>query len=89
VKSSYAIHEAKARFSELVRAARGGRELTITDRGRPVARLVGISEATRLADRLLDLQAQGVLTAYPATTAVDLEPVARRRGALGRFLATR
>ncbi len=89
MKSSYAIHEAKARFSELVKAARAGRELTITDRGRPVARIVGVAESTRLADRLLDLQAQGVLTAFPDRSGVNVEPIVRRRGALGRFLASR
>jgi prevent-host-death family protein len=89
MKSSYAIHEAKARFSELVRVAKSGRELVITDRGRPVARLIGVTESSRLADRLLDLQAQGVLTAFPAAGPVDIKPLARRRGALARFLADR
>jgi prevent-host-death family protein len=89
MKSSYAIHEAKARFSELVRVARAGRELVITDRGRPVARLIGMGEPTRLADRLLDLQSQGVLTAFPEASSADIRPVARRRGALARFLADR
>lgn len=89
MKSSYAIHEAKARFSELVRVARSGRDLVITDRGRPVARLIGMGEPTRLADRLRDLQAQGVLTAFPEIADADIQPIARRRGALARFLADR
>jgi prevent-host-death family protein len=89
VKSSYAIHEAKARFSELVRVVKSGRELVITERGRPVARLVGVPDHARLADRLRDLQAQGVLTAFPDDTGVALEPIARRRGAVKRFLAER
>jgi hypothetical protein len=48
-----------------------------------------VRDSVRLADRLLDLQAQGVLTAFPADTEIDLAPVARRRGALARFLADR
>jgi prevent-host-death family protein len=89
MKSSYAIHEAKARFSELVRVAKSGRDLVITDRGRPVARLVGMGEPKRLADRLLDLQAQGVLGAFPERADVEIQPIARRRGSLARFLADR
>lgn len=89
VKSTYEIREARTRFNELVRAAKCGREVVITERGRPVARLVGLAEPTRLADRLVALQAQGVLTAFPGAVDDDIRPVARKRGALARFLAAR
>jgi prevent-host-death family protein len=78
VKGFDSIEEARARLSELVRAARAGRESTITDRGRAVARIVGVTEPVRLADRLLSLQAQGVLTALPTCTA----PVGSLAGAV-------
>ena len=89
VKSSFAIHEAKARFSELVRVVKSGRELVITERGRPVARLVGVAEEARLRDRLRDLQSQGIIGAFPTSPDAVVAPVVRRRGAVARFLADR
>ena len=88
MKSSYTIHEARARLSELVRAAKRGRELVITEHGRPVARLIGIGELG-VADRMTRLQAQGVLTAFPEQADVELEPITRKRGATKRFLDDR
>jgi prevent-host-death family protein len=40
---SYAVFEAKNRFSELLNAVEHGEEITITRHGNPVARLVSIS----------------------------------------------
>lgn len=37
------VYDAKARFSELVRAVEAGGEVTITRHGRPVARLVPVA----------------------------------------------
>ena len=37
------LREANQKFSELVKAARNGKEVIITDRGKPVARLTSIS----------------------------------------------
>jgi prevent-host-death family protein len=36
------LREANEKFSELVKAARNGKEVIITDRGKPVARLISI-----------------------------------------------
>ncbi|MFM7245853.1 MAG: type II toxin-antitoxin system Phd/YefM family antitoxin [Actinomycetota bacterium] len=38
------VYDAKARFSELVRAVEAGGEVTITRHGRPVARLVPVGD---------------------------------------------
>lgn len=40
------VLETKNRLSELIEAARRGEEVTITNRGEPVARLVGIRPET-------------------------------------------
>ncbi|MDQ2741384.1 MAG: type II toxin-antitoxin system prevent-host-death family antitoxin [Chloroflexota bacterium] len=57
------IAELKARLSEYVARVQTGEEIVVTDRGRPVARL--ISPAPRSASeedqRLLDLQRKGLL----------------------------
>ncbi len=40
------IYEAKTRLSELIRDVRRGEEVTILDRGKPVARLVPLEKPT-------------------------------------------
>ncbi|MDP9284743.1 MAG: type II toxin-antitoxin system Phd/YefM family antitoxin [Actinomycetota bacterium] len=39
------IHEAKTTFSKLVREAEAGREIVVSNHGKPVARLVGYKPA--------------------------------------------
>jgi len=56
------IREAKARLSELLRDVQAGREWVITERGKPVARLVPASAPRGpLEDRLKRLEEAGVL----------------------------
>lgn len=43
------VHEAKTKFSELLAAVEHGEEVTITRRGRPVARIVAAEEAEESA----------------------------------------
>ena len=86
----FSVAHAKARLSLLIRAARDRQEVVITDRGRPVARLVPYEpEEKTLDDRLEALCARGQLLAgigsprdpWPAPTKVP--------GALARFLDER
>lgn len=87
--NTYSLYEAKARFSEVIRLVRKGRTVTVTYRGRPVARIQPIQEeSSALEDRLRRLQDAGVLSA-PSDPSVSLGQIARRQGALGRFLADR
>jgi len=43
--------EANQRFSEMLRDVQGGESFVVTSRGKPVAKLVPIDEATALADQ--------------------------------------
>jgi prevent-host-death family protein len=52
-----AVTELRAHLSEWVERARGGDEIVITDRGMPVARLLGLTTA----DTLQRLAAEGVI----------------------------
>lgn len=45
--------EAKTRFSELVELVRGGREILVTKRGEPMARIVPIGDRKEAIGRLL------------------------------------
>lgn len=57
------VRELKNNLSSYLARARGGEEILVTDRGRPVARLVPVDGPT---DRLAELIAQGL--ARPAKT---------------------
>jgi len=56
------VRDAKANLSRLLADARAGREWVITERGKPIARIVPLAaEGRTLEERLSDLQAAGVL----------------------------
>ena len=84
----YSTYEAKARLSELLRKVRAGQRVIIAHRGEPVAELRKVERPKTLADAVKGLEEAGALAAA-AGVATALRPVARRRGALARFLASR
>jgi len=49
VRSTASVRDAKAHLSSLLRQVRLGTEVVITDRGRPVARLVPVSDESAAA----------------------------------------
>ena len=86
----YSIYDAKARFSELIRTVRNGRTVLVSYRGEPVAEIRPIQETggNELARRLQMLEGLGILV--PRSERVDeLRPIARKPGALQRFLEER
>ncbi len=88
MKDSYSLYEAKAKLSALVKMVRAGRRLVITVHGQPAAELRPVeAEGKGLKDRLAQLADRGVLVRREGSP--RLEPVARRPGALRRFLAQR
>lgn len=62
--STATIHEAKTHFSRFIREVQAGGELVITQRHKPVARLVGLDTAAVGRPRI------GVCTSGP----VDVQP---------------
>ena len=89
MKYTYSLYDAKARLSELVRKVREGHSVTITVHGEPVAEMRPISKTEGgLAARLEELKARGVI--HPAADPrAPLKPIAKRPGALKRFLDER
>ena len=56
------IREAKANLSKLLRMVERGKEVVVTDRGRPVGKLVPISKgALPLAARIKEMEDAGIL----------------------------
>lgn len=80
------IREAKAKLSSVVSRVRAGETIVLTDRGRPVARVVPIAKGeTSLAERLAALEARGWLAAearegnpLPSAMAAEESGVAQR-----------
>jgi prevent-host-death family protein len=85
----YSTHEAKARFSEVIRKVRAGQRVVIAYRGKEVAEIRPLENpGGSLAKTLARLEDQGVL-GRSAKPAARLRRLARRPGALKRFLDSR
>lgn len=86
---TYSTYEAKAKLSEILRKVESGRTVRIARRGKPVAEIrpVPIGQVG-LNERLEDLSARGVIVRAADERSVMM-PVARRAGALDRFLSER
>jgi prevent-host-death family protein len=91
MKRVYSLYEAKAKFSEIVRAVRErGDTIMISYHGEPVAEIRPIEPAgSSVAQRITELEAQGVLVPADSAKVRLPDPIVRRRGALERFLAER
>ncbi len=86
---TYTAYEAKSRFSEVLRQVRSGQSVIIAYRGEPVAEIRPLDPvAPGLAARLDSMAAAGTLLPRTAGRA-PLRPLAKRSGALKRFLAER
>lgn len=86
---TYSTYEAKARFSEVIRKVRAGQRIVISHRGREVAEIRPLgTRNVDLAHRLERLEEEGVVGRHGAPSG-PLGPLARKPGALARFLASR
>ncbi len=86
---SYSTYEAKARFSEILRKVRQGNRVLITYRGREVAEIKPIEQEDKsMGEKLQELRDKGILSGRP-TRRPPIKPVAKRPGALQRFLEER
>lgn len=86
---TYSTYDAKAKFSEVLRKVREGETVTISYHGKPVAEIRPIAPATDdLEGRLRRLEDDGVLVRAVERQG-KLGTVARRPGALRRFMRDR
>lgn len=85
---TYSTYEAKARFSELLRKVREGRTVTITYHGKAVAEMRPLDPEGGTAARLEWLRRRGVVVPGEGSETA-WKPLARRPGALERFLEER
>jgi len=88
---TYSLYEAKARLSEIIRAVRErGASFVVTYHGQPVAEIRPVEPESEdpIERRLRALEAQGALVRGTGER-LRLRPIARRPGALKRFLGER
>ena len=91
-RSTYSTYEAKARFSEILRQVRRGETVFITSRGREVAELRPLEREENDERKLERLERAGVLSPERESrisSENSLRPLAKRPGALDRFLESR
>ncbi len=85
----YSTYDAKAKFSEIIRLVREGKTITVSYRGQPVAEIRPVAKTARgLAGRLRRLESDGILHRAGERKG-KLRPLARKPGALARFLSDR
>lgn len=89
MRDSYSLYEAKARLSAIIRQVREGRPVVVTLHGEPVAEIRALSPASGgLAARMQRLVERGIV-ARNAPGPATVRPIAKRPGALKRFLEDR
>jgi prevent-host-death family protein len=87
---TYSTYEAKARLSELLARVRKGDVVTITHRGEPVAEVSPITRSENSNDKRLDeLRRKGIVSFPTGEVKGVMKKLAKRPGALRRFLDSR
>ena len=86
---TYSTYEAKAKFSEVIRRVRDGETVVVSYRGDPVAEIEPVAPPTSSQEeRIKELERRGVLIRSRGPRR-GFKSVARRPGALKRFLEER
>jgi prevent-host-death family protein len=85
----YSTYEAKARFSEIIRKVREGKTVSVTYRGELVAEIRPVPEGGETLEQRLGRLAENGILVREAERQGKLRRVARRPGALERFLEDR
>lgn len=85
----YSIYEAKAKLSEIIRIVKKNKSVTITERGKEVARVVPMGKPQTLDERIAEFERLGIIQPATADPREVIKPIARRPGGLARLFADR
>ena len=89
MRDTYSLYEAKAKLSAIVRMVREGRRVVVTVHGEPVVEMRPIErQGDGLEPKMDELASRGILV-RPGAGARPPRSVARKPGALRRFLDDR
>jgi prevent-host-death family protein len=72
-----AVSELKARLSEYLNQVKAGMEVLVTDRGKPVARLVPVSRTKDLKESLVRMEKHGLIRLGPGKLPKDFWRIPR------------
>ena len=90
MKDRYSLYETKAKLSAIIRRVREGHPVVVTLYGEAVAEIRPVASPAVGIERRLDLLAErGILVRPERGERPAIRPIARRPGALKRFLADR
>jgi len=85
----YSTYEAKAKFGEIIRKVRQGQRVLISYRGEQVAEVRPLSKGpSGVREALKDLEERGIISGQSKRVR-ELHRIARKPGALKRFLESR
>lgn len=87
--TTYSTYEAKTHFSEILRKVRSGQRVLVSYHGRAVAEVRPVEEEKTFEQRLQRLAAEGLQVHPQRSQGGEMRPLARRPGALKRFLDQR
>jgi antitoxin (DNA-binding transcriptional repressor) of toxin-antitoxin stability system len=89
MRDTYSLYDAKAQLSAIVRQVREGHPVIVTVHGEPAVEIRALpSVKTGIDAKLAQMAERGVLV-RPKNPAVQFRAIARRPGALDRFLTER
>ena len=89
MRDTYSLYEAKAKLSAIIRKVREGRPVIVTLHGEPVAEIRAVSPpSSGLGPRIEQLVERGIIVRNQKQESVP-RPIAKRPGALKRFLDER
>lgn len=95
MSKAYSIYETKAKLSELLRLVKAGKDIVVTERGEPIAKIVPFDRSPKkLAERIIEFKQKGILIDRAKSSQLswgDDENAIKlnRAGALTRFLKSR
>lgn len=81
-----AISDLKARLSEYLDKVKAGEEVVITDRGKPIARLLPLSRTKGVRDSLLGMEKKGLLRLGPGKLPKNFWTMSRAEDPKGSVL---
>lgn len=89
MRDTYSLYEAKAKLSAIVRQVREGHPVVVTLHGEPAVEIRAVTSARKGIDARLEQMAERGVLVRPSGPREPFRRLARRTGALARFLADR
>lgn len=89
MRNTFSLYEAKAKLSAIVRMVREGQTVVVTLHGKPVVEMRPVeSRGAGIDERIDELTERGIIV-HKQSENTPRAAIARRQGALARFLAGR